>query len=71
VIPSDKPRVSVRFNIRMKMFRASGIQFPSTLDAQEKKRKIVQNARVANKVTETAIADLNNQIKLQAVANAV
>ena len=71
MIPSNKPRVSVRFNIRMKMFRANGIQFPSTLDAQEKRRKIAQNARVTNKVTETAIADLNKQIMLQAVAGVV
>ena len=71
VIPSDKRRVAVRYNIRMKMFKASGIHFPSTLDAQEKRRKIDQNARVANKVTETAIADLNKQIKLQAAASVV
>ena len=33
VIPSDKSRDEIRFNIRMKMFKASGIEFPSTLDA--------------------------------------
>lgn len=33
VIPSDKKRENVRYNIRMKMLLASGIQFPSSLDA--------------------------------------
>ena len=52
MIPSDKKRDAVRYNIRMKMYFSSGIEFPSTLDAQAKKKVPNQNAKVAEKVTE-------------------
>ena len=35
----------------MKMFLASGIEFPSTVDAQAQKKVPDKNAKVANKVT--------------------
>ena len=35
----------------MKMFLASGIEFPSTVDAQAQKKVPDENAKVANKVT--------------------
>ena len=51
VIPSEKKRDEVRFNIRMKMYFASGITFPSTLDAQDKRKVPNHNAKVAEKIT--------------------
>lgn len=66
VIPTDKKREDVRYNIRMKMLLASGIQFPSSLDAQDKKRVLSKNAKVAPKVTQASIAELNRHIKLNA-----
>ena len=38
VIPSEKKRDEIRFNIRMKMFLASGIEFPSAVEAQAQKK---------------------------------
>ena len=52
VIPSEKKRDEVRFAIRMKMFLASGIEFPSVAEAQAAKKVPDKNAKVANKVTE-------------------
>ena len=51
VIPSEKKRDSVRFNIRMKMHLASGIQFENPLDAAQRKRKLKKHSKVTKKVT--------------------
>lgn len=69
MVPSEKKREAIRYNIRMKMHFSSGIQFPSTLDAQDKKRKINTNAKVATKVTAQPIADINKSIMLNAAAS--
>ncbi len=54
-MPTDKKRESVRFAIRMKMFLASGIEFPNPLDSIANKKKANKNAKVADKVTKKDI----------------
>ena len=48
--------------IRMKMFLASGIEFPSTAEALAKKKVPNKNAKVAKKVTEQDIGELNKTV---------
>ena len=64
VAPNEKKREAVRFNIRMKMYLASGIEFESALDAQAKKRVPSKIAKVASKVTQVPASDLNRFISL-------
>ena len=64
-MPSDKKREQVRMNIRMKMYLASGIKFPSTLDAQAQKKRRSESTKVAEKVTETSTVELLKAIKLK------
>jgi len=50
-------------DIRMKMLFASGIVFPSTAEALAKKKVPDANAKVAGKVTEVDIGDLNKEVR--------
>ena len=62
VIPSEKKRVKVRMDIRMKMLFSSAIVFPSTAEALARKQVANKNAKVVGKVTEVEIGDLNRQV---------
>ena len=62
VVPTDKKREAVRFAIRMKMFLASGIEFPNPLDGIEKKRKANKNIKITDKPTNMGIKELNAEI---------
>ena len=66
VIPSEKKRDEIRFNIRMKMFLASGIEFPSAVEAQAQKKVPNKNAKVANKVTNQDAAALSKHVVVNA-----
>jgi len=55
----------VRYNIRMKMYLASGIEFESALDAQAKKKKPTQAiVKVTGKVTAQPASSINRAISL-------
>lgn len=63
VAPHEKKREAVRFNIRMKMYLASGIVFESPLDAAERKRIPNKHAKVANKVTRQNADEISQYVK--------
>lgn len=65
--PHEKKREAVRYNIRMKMYLASGKEFESTLDAQARKDKAPNkrnNSRVTSKVTLRNANEIYRQIAL-------
>ena len=66
MVPDDKKRDKIRFDIRMKMFKQSGIVFPSTMEALDKKKaaKFKAPVRLGPKPTEVKEAELNKHIKL-------
>ena len=64
--PNENKRVQVRYNIRMKMFKSNGLEFPSTLDAQ-KAKKFDRNkspAKIASKVTQQSVQAINYHMYL-------
>ena len=52
VIPSEKKRDDVRFNIRLDMILASAIEIPSAIDLMEAKKVPNKDAKVSKKVTQ-------------------
>ena len=52
IVPTDKKRVAVRQNIKMKMLLANGIEFPSSsVNVPAKKKRTATPGKISIKVT--------------------
>ena len=67
VIPSEKKRDDVRFNIRLDMILASAIEIPSAIDLMEAKKVPNKDAKVSKKVTQQNEAEIMKYIKVNAI----